>query len=272
MSLIQKGQTYSWFNPHVCPKCSLKRECVRASAFWADERRYFWLSKGMEEPPTEAMQRGQDLHTLETLGYPTLDDYGYENFLSDARRFPVTLKEVMVCNNEVGIRGRVDLLTLRSFPDGIHVRITEIKHGFRPTYYLQLAAYAMIFSTRHVILHIKDKPFYVRPFQQKKVINVWGQFIINREPIPPIHFIHNNMATEAANGYMMAVQKRRKRFLSFHRVGLYAVDQIPYCKGCTYEHPRCGLSSFCFDHPYRPEGEQMAFGKAKPLVKLKVRR
>jgi len=270
---FDKRYSYSFFSKK-CFGCFHRNSCIRASAFNNDKRKYLLELRGYQLKPTDAMQHGIDFHSHQQEGILTLQHHGitgYFTLLKDG----VYAREAKICSPSLGFRGSVDILYIKSDREHYHIEITEIKSGFKPTYFLQAAVYVSIFNGPRTLIHFSQREAYELYDLANPRIDVDVKFKIesqgkvSEEVIP---FIRENQFLSKPLQYFNAVMRRAKNFRYYHnpyRNYSYLVQGIPYCRGCSYESPlmNCSFQSICYHQYQHLQSLQMKFGKRGGIIK-----
>lgn len=269
-----------------CRGCMQRNRCISATSFSGGLRRYFLKMRGFKEKETEAMRKGKEIHEEYYKGIKTLAEYGFANMRRDlfAGKI-VNLRECLICNSNLGLRGFVDKMSFNIKEDCINIVIHELKSHYTKQYLKQLAIYGWIFSNKATMIGYevnpfaksvhgktksKRKKFIMKPFYPNKPYNV--NISLNMEfygKHPPMHirWMEYNTLSEFAVGISMYIQRHLIKMRELCKPGLYFLNKICECSPC----PKwCGYHKFCDrisydEHKY----SQMYMGKSKLLVKNK---
>ncbi len=137
-----------------CSSCFMNTDCVRASAFGYDKRKYALVSKGFRQKPTLAMLKGTEMHEQLASEYPPLDIADIRKGIKQGKK--VILAEQGFCNVNFGMRCHCDLVEIQLIEDKMKIKITDYKTSFWPTQLFQVTVEGMIFSSRNCKIIIEE--------------------------------------------------------------------------------------------------------------------
>jgi len=289
-SMILKGPSYVFFRDD-CGSCAWVNLCLRASAFSHGERQYFLSLRGYRGRETAAMLEGKRMHEEAQAGVLSPDEFGMTRVFSnlEAGR-EVLLREAPVCSRTQGLRGDLDLLSIRkvvpSPVERYRLQVTELKRSFRPWYVHQPVAYGLILSDPNVelIFHLPSirtgrlKTIPRRLYAQSGkplVLDVDLKLhVLGDKPREyNYRFMAESSPSEWAKGMIMAVRRKMKWLRRFHKPGLYYLQLLKYCRWCRRdEEEECGFwRDICSRHPYQPlkKSRPAFFGRRNLLVRSK---
>jgi hypothetical protein len=135
---------YAFFTPK-CPDCLMRRSCVSATSFVKGPRDYaLSLHHRKAVPETEAMLAGKAMHTRMESGLPEVGD-AYNDVVKVLREGGlITLREVPIHSQILGLRGIIDRLTISRDGDSYSFLVEELKSSYWRPHFLQLGEYCYI--------------------------------------------------------------------------------------------------------------------------------
>jgi hypothetical protein len=277
-----KRQNYSFFCDD-CRKCAQRGRCVSATSFNVDFRRYFLKIRGAREELTELMRRGIERHEEHLKDFSEPNIFGIKIIrqkILEGR--PLIMKEVKVCSPLYGLRGIIDKLEIRKENGEWYITATELKSSWFKNYIFQLGTYGLILSDlkcrtilKRTVRKTKEVAYYLYPIALKNLNVSLCLQIFDRKPVV-IDWMRDNHLTEKAHGIGAFIQSQANRYRSFHKLGIYYLNEIRPCRGCDSgnldNRYKCGLwDRYCSKVSYENAGNhrQKYLGKKKLLIKTK---
>jgi hypothetical protein len=148
------------------------------------------------------------------------------------------LKELPICNNYYGLRGKLDKIEFIRHGNKLTINITELKSGWQPYYILQVMAYGLMVSNKFAMFIIEDRKkkkrayrLYERYVNLSVDINVTIQIFNSKKPMR-WKFMEDNLMTEFAKGFCMGIMRRLNDYRQLHHRQLIYLGEVPQCKVC----------------------------------------
>jgi len=235
-----------------CATCPSRNLCTSAGAFGRPKRSYFLHLKGYEIPANKFMIAGTENHDKAQIGLKEIDEYGIDKFFSELKAGrKVSLKELPVCSGLFGLKGVVDKISFRYFvkTKQLNIIVTEFKSSFNKKHIFQLASYGLIFTDKNMLVGIGEKGNrkVMRFFDKLEVNSVYISFkltIFNGGDYEQ-DFMVGNVLTKFGSDIANRILRKKADFKDFHRSGLYLLERMKECPGCSKNEDKCAYWKIC---------------------------